>query len=124
MIAEIGQQDDCGADRFGDVLPLALDIEHVRLVEIVHLEGDFPKSAEDEAAFQDEVLVDVEAVADGIYLVNEFGDLLTCVLVLPLGRGDGQQQVGIIELGAAAVYADEDIENLVEVLAALQEEVD
>jgi len=61
----------------GDVIPFFLNLQHVRLVEVVHLESDLIKIAKNEAVFQDEILVKIETAADRIQLIHKGGDLFT-----------------------------------------------
>ena len=59
-----------------------------------------------------------------VQLINEPLHGLSCVEGPPLRSGNAKEKVGIGEDGAAAVYADEYVQNAVEVLLIFLEEVD
>jgi hypothetical protein len=59
-------------------------------------------------------------VTRGVQVIEEPVDLLPSVQCLELRRGDAEKQVRLREDGAAAVHPDEDVEDLVQLLAVLQ----
>ena len=91
--AECCQKRDSSTKAGRDVVPVCLERLHRFAVKVGNLEPDAGFSREHQAGLQDQLLANVEPLAEIVEFVDQLVDVTTRVPVFPLRCGQAKQQV-------------------------------